>query len=191
MTKPTHVAVILGSTREGRLCDRIAAWLAGELDRRTDVTFNLVDPRTLELPKRHREENSSGLPELKSQLNHVDAFLVLTPEYNHSFPAPLKSLIDSVFNEWQAKPIGFVSYGGMSGGIRAVEQLRQVFAELHAITVRDTVGFINVWEQFSPEGQLQHPERAQAALKRVMAQLLWWARASQRARAVEPYAHTA
>jgi len=62
------------------------------------------------------------------------AFVVVTPEYNHGYPAPLKSLIDSVGREWQAKPVAFVSYGGVSGGLRAVEQLRQVFAKLHMVT---------------------------------------------------------
>ncbi len=69
----------------------------------------------------------------------ADAFLVVTPEYNHGYPAALKELIDSVYEPWHAKPVAFVSYGGASGGIRAVEQLRQVFAELHAVTLRDGV----------------------------------------------------
>jgi NADPH-dependent FMN reductase len=59
----------------------------------------------------------------------AEAFVVVTPEYNHGYPAPLKALIDSSGAEWYAKPIAFVSYGGISGGLRAVEQLRLVFGE--------------------------------------------------------------
>jgi hypothetical protein len=70
------------------------------------------------------------------RLTSAEAFVIITPEYNHSFPASLKNLIDWHYTQWQAKPIGFVSYGGLGGGLRAVEQLRQVFAELHAMTER-------------------------------------------------------
>jgi len=59
-----------------------------------------------------------------------DAFVVVTPEYNHGYPGPLKTAIDSVGREWHAKPVGFVCYGGLSGGLRAVEQLRIVFASV-------------------------------------------------------------
>ena len=85
------------------------------------------------------------------RLAAADAFVVVTPEYNHSYPAPVKTLIDWHFTEWQAKPVGFVSYGGMSGGLRAVEHLRGVFAELHAVTVRDTVSFHGAWDRFGPD----------------------------------------
>ena len=74
--------------------------------------------------------------------------MIVTPEYNHSFPASLKNTIDWFDSEWHAKPVGFVSYGGMAGGQRAVEHLRQVFAELHAVTVRDTLSFHMAWERF-------------------------------------------
>ncbi len=78
-----------------------------------------------------------------SALSEADAFIVVTPEYNHSFTASLKFVLDLVYEPWQGKPVAFVSYGGISGGLRAVEQLRLVFAELHAVTVRDTVSFAN------------------------------------------------
>ncbi len=67
--------------------------------------------------------------------------VVVTPEYNHGYPASLKQAIDIPHAEWQRKAVGFVSYGGLAGGMRAVEQLRQVFAELHCTTVRETVSF--------------------------------------------------
>ena len=69
----------------------------------------------------------------------------MTPEYNHSFPAALKNVIDWHGPQWHVKPVGFVSYGGISGGLRAVEQLRLVFAELHAVGIRDTVSFHSAW----------------------------------------------
>lgn len=74
--------------------------------------------------------------ELADRIGAADAFVVVTPEYNHSYPGPLHA-IDSVGEQWRAKPVGFVSYGGVSGGLRAVEPLRVVFAELHAVTIRE------------------------------------------------------
>jgi len=109
------------------------------------------------------------------------------PEYNHSFPAPLKNAIDWHFKEWQAKPIGFVSYGGISGGLRAVEQLRQVFAELHAVTVRDTASFHGVWAQFDSDGRPKDPGVCERAAKSMLDQLAWWGDALREARTRRPY----
>ncbi len=61
---------------------------------------------------------------------------MITPEYNHGYPASLKQAIDVPRDEWREKAVGFVSYDGVSGGLRVVEQLRQVFAELHTVTMR-------------------------------------------------------
>ena len=100
---------------------------------------------------------------LNERVASCDAFIVVTPEYNHGYPAPLKALIDSFGPEWHAKPVAFVSYGGISGGLRAVEQLRLVFAELHAVTIRESVSFAGAWEQFDPEGRTAQ-SRARRAL---------------------------
>lgn len=100
----------------------------------------------------------------------------------------MKSLIDSASAEWQAKPIGFVSYGGISGGLRAVEQLRLVFAELHAVTIRDSVSFANVWNQFDDAGRLHEPDGPEYAMQRLLASLRWWAEALREARRSTPYA---
>jgi NAD(P)H-dependent FMN reductase len=120
-------------------------------------------------------------------LERADAFVIITPEYNHSFPGTLKNFIDAHFTQWQAKPVAFVSYGGMAGGQRAVEHLRPVFAELHAVTVRDTVSFHNPWGQFGEDGRHQDPSAANAAAKSMLDQLSWWAHALRDARTVRPY----
>ncbi|MBB3059667.1 NADPH-dependent FMN reductase [Microbulbifer rhizosphaerae] len=173
-----HLAVIYGSTREGRLCDAIVNWLAAQLEQGGDYTLDLIDP-------------AAGTADLRGRLDRADAFIVATPEYNHGYPAPLKALIDSANAEWQAKPVAFVSYGGISGGSRAVEQLRQVFAELHAVTLRDCVSFINVWEQFDDRGQLWDAARAERSLACMLAHLRWWATSLREARDHRPYAEIA
>ncbi len=185
-----RLALILGSTREGRFCDRVAQWLSAELAPQTDWSIDLVDPADLALPVRHERSDRDAVRELQRRLEAADAFIVVTPEYNHGYPAALKHLIDTVHSPWQAKPVGFVCYGGVSGGLRAVEQLRQVFAELHATTIRDCVSFGNVWDQFSAEGRLWAPEQAQRSLATLLGRLQWWALALREARDRCPYAES-
>jgi len=171
-----EIALIYGSDREGRLCDAIADWTAAQLEQHTDYRLRRIDPIDLPEPQQLRE-----------QLAQADGFVVVTPEYNHGYPAPLKALIDSAKAEWQAKPVAFVSYGGLSGGTRAVEQLRQVFAELHAVTLRDGVSFISAWEQFDSGGNLREPARAEGSMMRMLGYLHWWLDALRSARQRKPY----
>jgi NAD(P)H-dependent FMN reductase len=116
------------------------------------------------------------------RIDRADAFVVVTPEYNHSYPAGLKQAIDLVHAPWRRKPVGFVSYGGMSGGLRAVEHLRTVFAELHATTVRDVVSFHMAWQQFGADGEPRDPTACDAAAKKLLDDLVWWAAALRTAR---------
>jgi NAD(P)H-dependent FMN reductase len=114
--------------------------------------------------------------------------VVVTPEYNHSYPAGLKNLIDWHYKEWRAKPVGFVSYGGVAGGLRAVEHLRAVFAEVHAVTIRDTVSFTNYWERYGPDGTWPaNPEACNLAAKKMLEQLSWWTHALVAAKLERPY----
>lgn len=121
------------------------------------------------------------------RLAAADAFVFVTPEYNHSFPASLKNAIDWHNEQWHAKPVAFVSYGGLSGGLRAVEQLRVVMAELNATTIRNTVSFHNAYGLFGPNGAVDDPQ-VDTAAKALLDQLAWWAHALRDARASAPYA---
>ena len=112
---------------------------------------------------------------------------MVTPEYNHSFPASLKAAIDLVGPEWRATPVALVSYGGMSGGLRASEHLRQVFAELHATTVRDTVSFHGGWACFDEHGEPHDRTGTDAAATVLLDQLTWWGLALREARDRRPY----
>lgn len=183
-----RIAVIYGSTREGRFCDKVAEWAIRELaGARPEYSVDVIDPATLNLPDRHLDDSSADVVSLRDRIEKAEAFLIVTPEYNHSYPAALKFLIDSVSQQWQAKPVAFISYGGISGGLRAVEHLRHVFAELHAVTIRDTVSFAQVWTQFDEAGKLRHPDAANRSLSILLARLKWWATALSQARAATPY----
>ncbi|MFF5972112.1 NADPH-dependent FMN reductase [Streptomyces sp. NPDC012769] len=191
-TTPLNLAVIVASNREGRFGPVVADWFTARTGERDDFTTQVVDLAEIDLPTAlsHRPGPAvrAELDKVSPVLAAADAFVVLTPEYNHSFPAALKSLIDWHFTEWQAKPVGFVSYGGISGGLRAVEQLRQVFAEMHAVTVRDTVSFHLAHGRFDEDGNPKDPTGPDTAAKTMLDQLGWWARALKDAKSLRPYA---
>lgn len=180
MESPIKVGLVYGSTRAGRFCDTVARWAASQVGAREGFALENIDPAAT--------ESGGDAPALKQKLAACDAFIVVTPEYNHGYPAPLKALIDSFGPEWHAKPVAFVSYGGVSGGLRAVEQLRLVFAELHAVTIRDSVSFAGAWEQFDANGMLRSPERAERSMDAMLHRLHWWAVSLAHARNLWPYA---
>lgn len=187
---PLNVTLVVGSNRHGRFGPVVANWLLDRVRRRDDIAVQVVDVAEIDLPTTFARsaEATAALRTVTPKLAEADAFIVLTPEYNHSYPAGLKNLIDWHFAEWQAKPVGLVSYGGMAGGLRAAEHLRQVFAELHAVTVRDTVSFHNAGASFDDEGRLRDPSGPDAAAKTMLDQLVWWGLALRDAKDRRPYA---
>ncbi|MFI1399913.1 NADPH-dependent FMN reductase [Streptomyces sp. NPDC020681] len=189
---PLKLAVILASNREGRFGPVVGDWFMSRTTGREDYAAELIDLGEVHLPTALSHKPAPAvrteLAKVSPALAGADAYVVITPEYNHSFPAALKSLIDWHFTEWQAKPIGFVSYGGMSGGLRAVEQLRQVFAEMHAVTVRDTVSFHHAHSHFDDRGRHKDPAACDAAAKAMLDQLAWWGHALRDAKSAHPYA---
>jgi NAD(P)H-dependent FMN reductase len=180
---PLHVAVIVGSTREGRFGETVARWFAGQARRRSDMLVDVVDLAEIDLPPVLANQASPAVQAYAERIERADAFVVVTPEYNHGYPASLKQAIDLLHAPWQRKPVGFVAYGGLSGGLRAVEQLRQVFAELHATTLRDSVSFHRAWTLFDEAGDLLDPGTAVAATETMLDELAWWGRALRSARA--------
>lgn len=174
---PLRLTVLIASTRPGRFGPMVATWFTGHASQRDDVVVDVLDLAEVRIPS----EDFAGA------VAAADAVVVVTPEYNHSFPGPLKTAIDSLRDEWFAKPVAFVSYGGISGGLRAVEALRLVFAELHAMTIRETVSFALAWEQFDADGAPKDPGPVEAAATRLLDQLTWWAAVVRTGRAERAY----
>lgn len=188
-----RTAVIIGSTRDGRFGPVVADWIAGHIAEREDVEADLIDLVETPLPtvfpafgQTPSDEVVAQLGAVSPRLARADAFVIVTPEYNHSFPAPLKNALDWHNEQWHAKPVGFVSYGGLAGGLRAVEQLRVVLAELHAVTIRNTVSFHNYGEIFGVDGK-PTDAGSDVAAKAMLDQLTWWGQALREARRVRPY----
>lgn len=137
--------IILGSTRPGRNGEAVARWVHEIAKKRTDAEFELVDIKDFNLPLLDEpippSQGKYSLPHTKAwaaKIASFDAFVFVTPEYNHGISGALKNAIDFLYAEWNNKAAGFVSYGS-AGGARAVEQLRLVMAELQIADVRAQV----------------------------------------------------
>lgn len=125
--------VIIASTRPGRKGPAIASWVVEEVAKHKEFLVEVLDLAEINLPfldeihhprlQKYEHEHTRSW---SRQIDSADAFIVVTPEYNYGFPAALKNALDFLYNEWNYKPIGFVSYGGVAGGTRAVQMLKQV-----------------------------------------------------------------
>lgn len=195
-SQPLKLAVILGSVREGRFGPTVANWFVEQAEAHGQFEVDLIDladtPLPLALPPMPPAidpnlPRPAEMADLTARLAAADAFVVLTPDYNRAYPAALKAAIDWHYLEWQTKPVGFVGYSGASGGLLAIEGLRQVFNELQAHTVRDYVSFPRYYELFGPDGALKDPEGPNAAAKTMLDQLLWWGSVLHDARRDRPF----
>jgi NAD(P)H-dependent FMN reductase len=180
-----RIAVLIGSVRKPRLADPLAAWLQREFAAIDWLDLDMIDLASVALPMHETRPGGTAASPIAGRLAAADGFVLLTPEYNHSFPAPLKNAIDWHFTEWAYKPVAFVGYGG-SGGIRAIEQLRTVFPELRATTVRESVLVPMAWEHLDADGAFVPPPGTVKALHAMMNEVRTWARALRSLRAADP-----
>lgn len=188
-----HIKVIAGSTREGRFSDKAAAWIVEEIKKQKGIAVEVLDLRDYDMPffnepvspsfKREPYKNEA-VARFTGKIEEGDAFVIVTPEYNHGTSSVLKNALDWVYPEWNNKPTAFVSYGGV-GGARAVEQLRLNVIELQMAPIRNAVHIPG--EQYfqvlldkmdAKELFVSLAKQAEA----VITQLLWWARALKNAR---------
>jgi NAD(P)H-dependent FMN reductase len=191
-TERLRLTIVIGSIRKGRFGPVAAEWIASRARLRQDFDVDVIDLATAWLPDRMSADPTAPRPQavkdLAPWLAAADAYVVVTPEYNQTFPASLKNAIDWFDEEWHAKPVAFLSYGGASSGLCAVAQLRQVFSGLHAVTVCETVSFHNYWERLGPDGRFDAPEEWNKSARWMLDRIGWWGRALRRARAEDGYA---
>jgi NAD(P)H-dependent FMN reductase len=144
----TKVAIIVGSTRPGRKAEAVARWVYELAKQRSDAEFELVDLLDFDLPLLDEPVPPSlgqySKPHTQAwaaKIGSFDAYVFVTPEYNHGTSGALKNAIDYLFKEWNNKAAGFVGYGS-AGGVRAVEHLRLVMGELMVADVRAQVALL-------------------------------------------------
>ncbi|MBF6087068.1 NAD(P)H-dependent oxidoreductase [Nocardia cyriacigeorgica] len=183
-TTPLRLEVIVASVRPERFAPVVADWFLRTARDRPEFDVGVID--LIDTPLAVDLTETPEVQRFRARLAAADAFVAVTSEYNHGYPASLKTALDSAKHEWRAKPIGFVAYGGLSGGLRAVEQLRQVVAEIHMVSVRETVGFHQAKKKFDADGQTRDGAAIDAA-QRMLGQLAWWGRTLRAARVSDPY----
>ena len=195
MDNKHRLVIVVGSVREGRFGPTVASWVAEQAAVHGGFDVQVVDLAEVELPlslpavppKFAGEDypRPAGMAPLTASLAGADAFVLVTPEYNHSYPASLKAAIDWHFTHWTARPVAFVSYGGTAGGRHAVLHLENVLTELHAVTIRDGLAFPNYFTSWQ-DGRPLDPQ-APGYAKAMLDQLAWWAGALRAARQAAPY----
>jgi len=174
-----RVGIIMGSTRPGRKAEQVAHWAFEIAKRRTDAEFEFVDLKDFNLPLLDEPVPPSlgkySQPHTKAwaaKVASLDAFVFVTPEYNHGTSGALKNAIDFIYREWHNKAAGFIGYGG-SGGVRAVENLRLVMAEVQVATVRAQVALslLTDWENYTV---FKPSSKHEAHLNTMLEQLIGW-----------------
>ena len=146
METTIKIKIIIGSTRSSRFSEKPAHWIYEEARKRKGVSVELLDLRDYPMPFLEPKvpadsggnHSNSIVQTWAEKIKDGDAFVIVTPEYNHGYPAVLKNALDSIFHQWNKKPVGFVSYGD-AGGARSVEQLRQVVIELKMVPLGNAV----------------------------------------------------
>jgi NAD(P)H-dependent FMN reductase len=186
-----RVAIVTGSTRPGRNNEAVTRWVYGLAQARQDAQFELVDIADYNLPLL-----DEPLPPSLGQYTHehtrkwsekigsFDAYVFVTPEYNHGTSGALKNAIDYLYREWNDKAAAFVSYGGAALGTRAVEHLRLVMAELQVATVRNQVA-LSFFTDFENFATFKPEARREPQVHAMLDQLITWGRALQTVR-LEP-----
>ena len=178
------VGIILGSTRPGRNGEAVAKWVHEIAARRKDAEFELVDIQAFNLPLLDEpmppsmgQYSKEHTKRWAAKVASLDAFVFVTPEYNHSTSGALKNAIDYLYAEWNNKAAGFVSYGS-AGGVRAVEHMRLIMAEVQVATVRGQV-ILSLFTDFENFSTFKPNAMHEQSVNTMLDQLIAWGTAMQ------------
>jgi NAD(P)H-dependent FMN reductase len=173
------IGIIVGSTRPGRKAAAVAKWVFDILKSRKDAEFEIVDIEDYKLPLLDepvppimRQYSNRHTKTWSEKIASLDAYIFVTPEYNHSTSAALKNAIDFLFHEWNNKAAGFVGYGG-AGGVRAVENLRLVMGEIKIADVRAQVA-LSMFTDFENFTTFKPHEKHDKAVHSMADEVIAW-----------------
>lgn len=183
-----HLPVLMGTVRNGRRSEWVARAVHARLAQREGVTTRLIDPREWPFGNLHAREwemdpRPPRVAEFVDEMARADGFVLVSPEYNHSFAGTLKNMLDALYDEWSRKPFAIVSVGGLSGGLRAAEQLRLVVAGLGGIAIPRSVPVHKVAKTWSAEGPTDGADWDKR-FDGLFDELAWYAHALKNARGV-------
>ena len=182
------IQLIVGSTRANRFSEKPAQWMFDLAKQRADLDVEMLDLRDYPLPffeeplpPGFAKDNytNPAVVKWRDKIKEADGYIIVTPEYNHGYPAVLKNALDYTYYSWARKAVAFVSWGG-AGGTRGVEQLRQVTIELDMVPLRWAVHIPNPW--FIKDISDIATDQNNAAAGALLDHLTWWTRALRDAR---------
>jgi NAD(P)H-dependent FMN reductase len=173
--------IIIASTRPGRKGPAMAAWIQELASQRSDFTVELLDLAQINLPFMD-EPNHPRLQQYEHQhtkdwsatIDAADAFIFVTSEYNHGFPAPLKNALDYLVKEWAYKPVAFVSYGGIAGGTRAVQLLKPILTSLKMTPLTEAVNIPFFAKYLDDQDGFQADETLTKTAEDMLTELIKW-----------------
>lgn len=191
-TEIPTLAVIIGSIRPDRFGPTVARWFAAEAEAHGSFRVDVIDLADYQLPvELAGNDPFATVPDdvaaLGKRLSRADAFVLVTPVYNRSYAASLKTAIDWFYTEWALRPVSFISYGGVTGGLTAVEHLRGIFPEFPAIATKSFISLANFEKSFDYDGRPVDADGLRAPATELLEELAWWAPMLREARRHRPY----
>lgn len=194
MSNPT-LQIVIASTRPVRVGPSVAAWIYDRAVIHGGFDVELIDLAEVNLPlldepqhPRLRQYVHQHTKDWSATIDRADAFIFVLPEYNYGFNAAIKNAIDYLNAEWQHKPVGFVSYGGVAAGTRAVQMLKQVVTTLKMVPLFESVNIPFVQQFLDAEGRLVPNDIMEMAAAAMLAELARWTSALRQLRAPAPQA---
>ena len=173
-----NLMIVIASTRPGRVGVPVAEWFYRHAQDHGHFAIDLVDLAAIDLPmmdepnhpklRRYTQEHTR---QWSARVDAADAFAFVMPEYNYGFNAPLKNAIDYLHHEWKHKPLGFVSYGGVSGGTRAVQMVKQVVSGVNMVPAGNAVSIPFVRQFVDDDQQVQPNDTMEEAAPALLDEL--------------------
>jgi NAD(P)H-dependent FMN reductase len=180
--KPVKLMIIIASTRPGRVGLPVGQWFTGRVEERGGFDIDLVDLAEIGLPfmdepnhPRLGQYTKQHTKDWSARVDAAEAFVFVMPEYNYGFNAPLKNAIDYLLHEWQYKPVGFVTYGGIAGGTRALQLIKPVLSSLKLTPVTEAVNIPFVAQYINEEDRFVPNDSVERAVPTMLKELRRWA----------------
>jgi NAD(P)H-dependent FMN reductase len=176
-----QLKVIIASTRPGRKGIHVADWFMEAVKKYNDFEVEVLDLAKINLPfldePKHpklQQYEHEHTKDWSSKIDSAEAFIAIVPEYNYGMPPTLANAIDFVYKEWNYKPIGFVSYGGISGGTRSVQMCKEIMSTVKLVPLTEAVNLPFFEKKIDEKGQFHSDELIDNAVHLMMSELLKW-----------------
>lgn len=175
-----RLQIIVASVRQGRGGAAVAQWFHAVAQADARFEIEVLDLAEIALPMsdepnhpRLRQYVHEHTKAWSTTIERGDAFVIVTPEYNHSFPAPLKNALDYLHQEWRGKPVALVSYGGTSSGLRSAQHLKTVLLALGMVPIQEGVA-ITWFKNYITDGVFNATDAHSREARAILASLERW-----------------